>query len=1188
MKGRSHRLPISEPPDDWGDGSWTVDCVCGVNFDDGEEMVNCDECGVWVHTRCSRFVKGETSFACDKCKSKKNRNDSEETEVAQLLVELPTKTMRMDNPYPASAPPRTSFRLWTEIPIEERVHVQGVPGGDPALFQGLSSVFTPELWKCTGYVPKKLNFQYREFPCWDEKQDVDARAEEENENPVDRGAGVLFSLSKELVSVTPVETFIGWRGSREGAGYERKQSPKETKKREGKDSVFGRMHNGVKREKNQLQPSGVHSGKRKKDDVGSSKDRSGKRKARTADKEADNKKRVYTPAIDAQKLEFHEDGGSKAVKDDSQDAKNDDKRETVFHESDSHACLEAINNMNKPMNVSTAKSHSAGDISNDASGDIAPIETVQKAEKVDTQIPPKNLSSPKTVANAASHSETTYVSSIPVKEEDANVVVDHLDHINGDYHDPRDLNGGSSNAAMDFQKPKHLLGDSSVAALQVPDNQMLQDSNCGMSLLSMAPDSKVKEEADDGHLRKDSDLLLSSSDTKADPIKVLSQHPARCTSEQTSEKLPVQGIDRINLPTSDTKVQDTNRESEAVSHHDTDKVAEGTISASGELCQGTQELEGSVQEGSFDTKDGPKHGEEPSKIDEANPSSLMSSSQRKVIAGHGKSSTSSTVKISKPSLSGGSKPPARDETSHEASRKMAKDQNKVSTSSGAKTSQTSRISHSSVAKRTLSDSHLQSKIAASTSSQKGEKFNQSTSQPTSKVNHSLSTHPPTPANPSATLSDEEGAAVASGTSESASSFQTQGGALHVQSKITASVSSQKGEKFNQSTSQPTSKMNHTPLMHPPAPVNPSATLSDEELALLLHQELNSSPRVPRVPRVRHAGSIPQLASRTPTSMLNKRTSSSGGKDQTSVSRRKNKEDASKDNSRNSRELGDETKKMEKVPSSPDQRRQDQVSAADGSNKREASNKSSEVLQSTKKTMHLATSTVSNGGPSSSTDVNDQNLSSIRNSPRDMSDDDTSTIGGPAPRTLPGLIDEIMSKGRRMTYEELCNVVLPHWHSLRKHNGERYAYSSHSQAVLDCLRNRNEWAQLVDRGPKTNAGRKKRKLDSEASMAESEENEYGKGRTKDIEGRSVDSQREDFPKGKRKARKRRRLALQGRGIKDVRKRQKADAITDDDIGQFSHSSEEGTENMFSEDESQGARMCAIGSEASTSSDETGPT
>ena len=51
-----------------------------------------------------------------------------------------------------------------------------------------------------------------------------------------------------------------------------------------------------------------------------------------------------------------------------------------------------------------------------------------------------------------------------------------------------------------------------------------------------------------------------------------------------------------------------------------------------------------------------------------------------------------------------------------------------------------------------------------------------------------------------------------------------------------------------------------------------------QLALLLHQELNSSPRVPRVPRARHAGSLPQLTSASSTSMLIKRTSSIGGKD----------------------------------------------------------------------------------------------------------------------------------------------------------------------------------------------------------------------------------------------------------------------------------------------------------------------
>jgi hypothetical protein len=62
-----------------------------------------------------------------------------------------------------------------------------------------------------------------------------------------------------------------------------------------------------------------------------------------------------------------------------------------------------------------------------------------------------------------------------------------------------------------------------------------------------------------------------------------------------------------------------------------------------------------------------------------------------------------------------------------------------------------------------------------------------------------------------------------------------------------------------------------------------------------------------------------------------------------------------------------------------------------------------------------------------------------------------------------------------------------------------------------------------------------------------------------------------------------LALQGRGIKDMRKTRKADMLTDDDAGPFSDSSEE---SMFSEDEIQGGGACPLGSEASASLDETG--
>lgn len=38
----------------------------------------------------------------------------------------------------------------------------------------------------------------------------------------------------------------------------------------------------------------------------------------------------------------------------------------------------------------------------------------------------------------------------------------------------------------------------------------------------------------------------------------------------------------------------------------------------------------------------------------------------------------------------------------------------------------------------------------------------------------------------------------------------------------------------------------------------------------------------------------------------------------------------------------------------------------------------------------------------------------------------------------------------------------HWPKLRKSNGERYAYLSHRQAVLESLRSRPAWAHLVER------------------------------------------------------------------------------------------------------------------------------
>lgn len=301
MKSRSHRLPVSEPRhDDWVDGSWTVDCVCGVNFDDGEEMVDCDECGVWVHTRCSRYVKSEKSFSCDKCKNKNSgggasggaRNDSEETEVAEFLVELPTKTLRMDTPNPASVSSRRPFRLWTEIPKEERVHVQGLPGGDPGLFSrsGMSSVFGPGLWKCGGYVPKKFDFRYTEFPPLGEEnqeKEMDKTNGEENSNQTDNGAGALFTLLKDNVSISPIPLVdsIGVKNSAKGGGCHDVVSPRQKKKLHG-GKMVACPKDSSKRE-NSSMPIVLHSGKRKKDELRILKDQVIKKKVRTIAKESD-------------------------------------------------------------------------------------------------------------------------------------------------------------------------------------------------------------------------------------------------------------------------------------------------------------------------------------------------------------------------------------------------------------------------------------------------------------------------------------------------------------------------------------------------------------------------------------------------------------------------------------------------------------------------------------------------------------------------------------------------------------------------------------------------------------------------------------------------------------------------------------------------------------------------------------
>jgi hypothetical protein len=98
-------------------------------------------------------------------------------------------------------------------------------------------------------------------------------------------------------------------------------------------------------------------------------------------------------------------------------------------------------------------------------------------------------------------------------------------------------------------------------------------------------------------------------------------------------------------------------------------------------------------------------------------------------------------------------------------------------------------------------------------------------------------------------------------------------------------------------------------------------MNDEELALKLHQELNSSPRVPRLPRVRQTNTTHQLTSSSQSLTVTpaKRSASamttpagSSQKDHHLVPRKRLREDRSKDNFRSSSGNMDEGGKVSGV------------------------------------------------------------------------------------------------------------------------------------------------------------------------------------------------------------------------------------------------------------------------------------
>ncbi|XP_071706838.1 uncharacterized protein [Rutidosis leptorrhynchoides] len=1022
MKSRSHRLPtISDTPDDWVDESWVVDCVCGVNFDDGEEMVDCDECGVWVHTRCSRYVKSEKLFACDKCKSKRLRKESEETEVAQLLVELPTKTLRMDNPYPLSFPGQNLFHVRTEVPMEEKVHVHGVPGGDTALFNGASSLFGPELWKCTGYVPKKFNHQYREFPCWDNRRDDDndddKKRKEDNENRANNGADALFSLSKENGEL---KTQVN------GVGRLDMGPPSGVMKMQQVEIYEGRR---VRKERSSVKPIVFRSG--------SHGDQNRKKNAKSMEKDGDSKKKkhhysdkVPTTSSDAKQSESNEGKSLKVFKTDKQRYRLEKSKVVVqnTHKTDDNNPSSSVQPSENVDGSTPVPSKDAKQV--DENDGIQVLSSDQVSHKKEDDMASMLIQSP--------------IETNTLKHEDVN---DANDNGRSSYKS----NGSRSNTnnleKLDSASNGELHPQIEVKAEEINHSlKTTNTQNVSPSDKTLAQDTKVPDDSSSAsfEMKKEAVSVSKRVQTIDKDQPHIETKPGESSCGPSQPKEPMKGSENLTVARISSEAQ--------IKLHGTVSISKGTPSYRKVTVSTVAKSAG-------------KSSSKPSVSDKArnlNPDDCSSSGKQK--------SSSDDVKIKKDNNGEASEKP----------KKSVKDVPKSSSTSALKSSHLSKSSHAIATKKNSSD-----------------------------------------LKDSSVLSSSKTSSATRDSGDSASSLRSNSGA-HEPNKTTS-------EKITRHHAP----KNHSPHVHS----QPPATLSDEELALLLHQELNSSPRVPRVPRMRNAGSLPQPASGMSTSTLMKRTSSSGLKDNGLVSKKKNKDLAN--TVTNSRE-SDRGKKNDKTPSGAYTRRHDPLR-----------NGSVKVVQPPAST--------TGSGPSSSNEVN-----------QNASDGETGAI---THHTLPALLADIMGKGERMTYEELCNAVLPHWPNLRKHNGERYAYSSHSQAVLDCLRNRSEWSRLVDRGPKTNVGRKRRKSEVDEPNLESEDDDYSTDRnTKDVDNNN---------NGKRKTRKQRRVALQGKGIKDVRRRRKTE-VSDVESSSSSESSEE---SEYSDEEMQEGKTSGGPNEASASSDET---
>lgn len=103
--------------------NWTFDCVCGAhgdNYDDGREMVICDDCHVWQHTDCvkqeakaaGKPIKDWENFVCPRCqqKSKTVKDEDGEVDVMAVSDEDTKVAFKLSNTTVSSAVPKLKVK----------------------------------------------------------------------------------------------------------------------------------------------------------------------------------------------------------------------------------------------------------------------------------------------------------------------------------------------------------------------------------------------------------------------------------------------------------------------------------------------------------------------------------------------------------------------------------------------------------------------------------------------------------------------------------------------------------------------------------------------------------------------------------------------------------------------------------------------------------------------------------------------------------------------------------------------------------------------------------------------------------------------------------------------------------------------------------------------------------------------